>query len=78
LILARNSTYKEVVEVLSMSERDASRHGSLTKYNRPAVGGRQPVADHTGKPCGCGCGKVLEHHYYKTCFTCADKDPSIA
>ena len=42
------------------------------------VGGRQPVADHTGKPCGCGCGKVLEHHYYKTCFTCVDKDPTIA
>ena len=41
-------------------------------------GGRQPVLDHTGKPCGCGCGKKLEHKAYKPCHKCEDKDPSIA
>ena len=45
---------------------------------RRRAGGRQQVPDHTGKPCGCGCGKKLEHKAYKPCHKCEDKDPSIA
>ena len=32
---------------------------------------RQPTADYSGKPCGCGCGKILEYKQYKTCPGCA-------
>jgi hypothetical protein len=42
------------------------------------AGTRQPAIDHTGKPCGCGCGKKLEHKAYKSCAQCEDKDISIA
>ena len=35
------------------------------------AGSRQPVQDHSGKPCGCGCGKILEYKQYKTCPGCA-------
>jgi len=37
-----------------------------------------PTIDHSGQPCGCGCGKLLQRGYYITCFWCADKDPAIA
>jgi hypothetical protein len=39
---------------------------------------RLPAPDHSGKPCGCGCGKALEYKAYKNCYHCKDKDPSIA
>ena len=39
---------------------------------------RQPAPDHTGKPYGCGCKRLLEHKAYKTCHSCVDKDPAIA
>ena len=42
------------------------------------VGSRQPATDHSGQPCGCGCGKQLEQRGYKTCHTCVNKDPAIA
>jgi hypothetical protein len=42
------------------------------------AGTRQPAIDHTGKPCGCGCGKKLEHKAYKSCTQCEDKETSIA
>ena len=45
---------------------------------RRRAGGRQQVPDHTGKPCGCGCGKKLEHKAYKPCHKCEGKYPSIA
>jgi len=37
-----------------------------------------PTIDHSGQPCGCGCGKLLQRGYYSTCFWCDDKDPAIA
>ena len=42
------------------------------------AGTRQPAPDHTGKPYGCGCKRLLEHKAYKTCHSCKDKDPAIA
>ena len=35
------------------------------------AGSRQPAQDHSGKPCGCGCGKIMEYKQYKTCPGCA-------
>ncbi len=42
------------------------------------AGSRQPAPDHSGQPCGCGCGKQLEQKDYKNCHTCVNKDPSTA
>ena len=42
------------------------------------AGTRQPAPDHTGKPYGCGCKRLLEHKAYKTCHSCVDKVPAIA
>ena len=42
------------------------------------AGSRQPAHDYSGKPCGCGCGKLLEHKDIRTCHKCENKDPFIA
>jgi hypothetical protein len=36
------------------------------------------LGNHTGKPYGCGCKRLLEHKAYKTYHSCVDKDPAIA
>ena len=36
------------------------------------------LGNHTIKPYGCGCKRLLEHKAYKTCHSCVDKDPVIA
>jgi hypothetical protein len=33
---------------------------------------RQPTADYSGKPCGCGCGKILEQRNCRACFICGN------
>jgi hypothetical protein len=42
------------------------------------AGSRQPAPDHSGQPCGCGCGQQLEQRDYRTCPFCVNKDPAMA
>ena len=50
--------------------------GHLPPLTHRRAGTRQPAPDHTGKPYGCGCKRLLEHKAYKTCHSCVDKDPA--